>query len=99
MIGNASTGDLEPSGTCNTVPRLRAEKAGGAAERGARLAEISRNYSLQVIVTDPTGQEILNLTKMTLNRDLHDKGNIIPSIQDVIALLIDAAQEHVLPFD
>jgi hypothetical protein len=69
------------------------------AELGSRLAEISRNYSLQVIVTDPKGQEILNLTRMTLKRDLHNHGNTIPTIQDVIALLIDAAQEHVLPSD
>jgi len=99
MIGNASTGDLKQSGTCKGVPLAPAKKAAAAVERGARLAEISRNYSLQVIVTDPEGQEILNLTKVTLKRDLRDQGNTIPTIQDVIALLIDAAQEHVLPFD
>jgi hypothetical protein len=97
MIGNTSTGDLEQS--CEAVPRVRARKAPASAERGARLAEISRNYSLQIIVTDPKGQEILNLTRMTLKRDLHDEGNSIPNIQDVIALLIDAAQEHVIQFD
>jgi hypothetical protein len=99
MIGNASTGDLDRSGTCNAVRPVSAERAAAVAERVARLAEIGRNYSLQVIVTDPNGQEILNLTKMTLKRDLHDQGNIVPSFQDVLALLIDAAQEHVLPFD
>jgi len=98
MKGNASTCDLERSGSCKAVSAASAKKT-AAAERGARLAEISRNYSLQVIVTDPEGQEILNLTRMTLKRDLHDQGNSIPNIQDVIALLIDAAQEHVLPFD
>jgi hypothetical protein len=36
---------------------------------------------------------------MTLKRDLCEQGNTIPAIQDVIALLIDAAQEHVIPFD
>lgn len=98
MIGIASTGELERSGTCKAVPYVPSKKA-TAAERAARLAEISRNYSLRVIVTDPEGNEILNLTKMTLKRDLHYQRNTIPDIRDVIALLIDAAQEHVLPFD
>jgi hypothetical protein len=99
MTGNASTGDLERTGTRKAVPSGPAKKAAAAAKRAARLAKISRNYSLQVIVTDPAGNEILNLTKLTLKRDLHHRGNAIPDIQDVIALLIDAAQEHVLPFD
>lgn len=98
MKGNASTCDLERSGSCKGVPLAPANKT-ASAEHGARLAEISRNYSLQVIVTDPGGQEILNLTRMTLKRDLCEQGNTIPAIQDVIALLIDAAQEHVIPFD
>jgi hypothetical protein len=99
MIENASTGDMKPSGTRKTLRPVPARDPAAAAERRARLAEISRNYSLQVIVTDPGGREILNLTKMTTKRDLQDHGNMIPSIHDVITLLIDAAQEHVIPFD
>ena len=99
MTGNASTGNLERSRTCKAVLPAPTKKAAASAARAARLAEISRNYSLQVIVTDPEGHEILNLTKMTLKRDFHAQGNTIPDIQDVIALLIDAAQEHLLPFD
>jgi hypothetical protein len=98
MTGNATTGGLERAGTRKAAPSAPAKKA-AAAKRAARLAKISRNYSLQVIVTDPAGNEILNLTKLTLKRDLHHRGNTIPDIKDVIALLIDAAQEHVLPFD
>jgi hypothetical protein len=99
MTGNAITGDSDRSRTRKAVRPVGAKKAAAAAERAARLAEISRKYTLQVIVTNPEGHEILNLTKVTLKRDLHDKGNTIPDIRDVIALLIDAAQEHVLPFD
>jgi D-serine deaminase-like pyridoxal phosphate-dependent protein len=98
MRGNASTSNLEQSGTCKVVSLVPGRKA-GAAERAARLAEIGRNFSLQVIVRNPDGHEILNLTKMTLKRDLHDLGNTTPDIRDVIALLIDAAQEHVLAFE
>ena len=93
------TDDLELAGTrridCPTPPRQAAEAAAGAA----RLAEIGRKYTLQVIVTDPEGREVLNLTKMTLKRDSHDQGNTTPDIQDVMALLIDAAREHVIPFE
>jgi hypothetical protein len=99
MTGNATTEGWERSRTRKAVPLVAAKRAAAAAEHAARLAEISRNYSLQVIVTDPEGHEILNLTKMTLKRDLQYQENTIPDIRDVIALLIDAAQEHVLPFD
>jgi hypothetical protein len=98
MTGNATTGDLERAKTRKGVCPAPAKQAAEVAARVARLAEISRNYTLQVIVTDPEGHEILNLTKMTLQRDLHDKRIATPNIQDVIALLVDAAREHELPF-
>jgi len=99
MIGNTSTGDLERSGTCKADCPAPNKQIAQTAARAERLAEISRNYTLQVIVSDAEGNEILNLTKLTLKRDLRYQGNTVPDIKDVIALLIDAAQEHVLPFD
>jgi hypothetical protein len=99
MKENGSTDGLDRAGTRKTVTSGPAKKAAAAAERAVRLAEISRRYTLQVIVTDPEGQEIFNLTKMSLNGHLNGKGNTTPDIKDVIALLVDAAQEHVLPFD
>jgi hypothetical protein len=99
MTGKATTDGLERRGTSKADCPAPNKQISEAAARAARLAEISRKYTLQVIVTDPEGHEVLNLTKMTLNRHLHDEGDTTPDIKDVIALLVDAAQEHVLPFD
>jgi hypothetical protein len=99
MTGNATTSSLKRAGTRKADCPAPDKQIAETATRAARLAEISRKYTLQVIVTDPKGHEIFNLTKMTLDRHWHDKGNTIPDIKDVIALLVDAAQEHVLPSD
>jgi hypothetical protein len=99
MTRNGTSSDLEQAGTRRAVCPAPAKKVAEAAARTARLAELSREYNLQLIVTDPEGREILNLTKLTLKRDLHSKKNTSPDIQDVIALLVDAAREHFLPFD
>jgi hypothetical protein len=99
MTGKATTNNLERAGTRRAVCPAPAKQIAETAARAARLAEISREYTLQLIVTDPEGHEILNLTKMTLKHNLHSKRNTTPDIQDVIALLVDAAREHLLPFD
>ena len=99
MTRNGTARDLERAATRKAVCPALAKQGADAAARAARLAEISRDFTLQVIVTDPEGHEIFNLTKMTLKRDLYGKRNTTPDIQDVIALLVDAAREHVLPFD
>jgi hypothetical protein len=52
-----------------------------------------------VIVTDPDGHEVINLTKVAFKRDLHDSENAIPEMQDVLELLVEAAREYVLPLD
>ena len=61
--------------------------------------EIGRKYTLHVRVVDPEGREVLNVTKLTLGRDLYDKGDTIPEIRDVLELLVEAAREHVPPFE
>ena len=99
MARNRTVSDMERAGTRRAVCSASAKQIAEAAARAATLAAISREYTMQVIVTDPAGREVLNLTKMSLKRDLQGRGNTTPDIQDVIALLVDAAREHVLPFD
>jgi len=67
------------------------------AEHRARLIEIGRRYTLHVRVVDPEGREVLNVTKLTLGRNLHDEGDTIPQLRDVLELLVEAAEEHVRP--
>jgi hypothetical protein len=99
MARNGTASDMVRAGNRRAVCPAPAKQIAETAARAARLAEISREYTMQVIVTDPAGREVLNLTKMTLKRDLYGKRNTTPDIQDVIALLVDAAREHLLPFD
>jgi hypothetical protein len=61
--------------------------------------EIGRKYTLHVRVVDPKGREVLNLTRLTLGRNLHDEGDTLPEFQDVLELLIEAAEEHVCPME
>jgi hypothetical protein len=68
-------------------------------EHRARLMEIAQKYTLHLRVVDPEGREILNVTKLTLGRNLHEEGDTIPALQDVLELLIEAAEEHLLPSD
>ena len=80
---------------CFTQAKLHAE----AAVRMAKLIERCRQYTLQVKVTDPEGREVFTLTRLTNERDLHDQGNSIPEIDEILELLIEAAKEYVLPID
>jgi hypothetical protein len=99
MRGKAKTGDIERKGTQKAVRSAGAKHKGDAAEHRATLVEIGRRYTLHVRVIDPEGSEVLNVTRLTLGRDLHCKGNLTPDIRDVLELLIEAAEEHVLPRD
>jgi hypothetical protein len=99
VIRNAKTGDLRRTRNRRAVlPDTDKQRADVEAQT-ARLAEIGRKYTLKVIVTDLDGREVLNVTKVALKRDMHDEGNAIPEIRDVLELLIEAAEEHVLPFE
>jgi hypothetical protein len=94
VIQNAKTGDLKRTRTRRAVlPNIDKQRAEVEAQT-ARLAEIGRKYTLQVIVTDLDGREVLNLTKVALKRDMHEEGNAIPKIRDVLELLIEAAKEY-----
>jgi len=98
VIQNAKTGDLKRTRTRRAVlPNTDKQRAKVEAQT-ARLAEIGRKYTLQVIVTDLDGREVLNLTKVALKRDMHEEGNAIPEIRDVLELLIEAAKEYELLF-
>jgi hypothetical protein len=99
MRGNAKTGDIEPKGAKQAVRAGSSRKNADAAEHRAKLMEIGRKYTLHLRVIDTAGNEVLNLTKLTLGRDSHDEENSIPEILDVLELLVEAAEEHVLPFE
>jgi hypothetical protein len=99
MRGNAKSGDLQRKGTRKAVRAAGANQRAEAAEHRVRLMEIGRKYTLHLRVIDTAGNEVLNLTKLTLGRDSHDEKNSIPEILDVLELLVEAAEEHVLPFE
>ena len=99
MIRNAKTDDLKRTRNGNAVYADTDKRRAEVEAQTARLAEIGRKYTLRVIVTDLNGREVLNLTKLALNHDVHDEGNAVPEIRDVLELLIEAAEEHVLPFE
>jgi hypothetical protein len=93
MKGNPKTGDLKRARTRKAVRPAKGRQSAEAAEHSARIAEIRRNYTLQVIATDPEGHEVLNLTKVALERNFPDKAFTAIKIQDVLELLIEAAGE------
>ena len=99
MRGKAKAGDVERKGTRKAVRAASAKQKVEAAEHRARLMEIGRKYTLHVRVMDPEGNEVLNLTKLTFGRDLNREGDPPPDIRDVLELLVEAAEEHVLPFE
>jgi hypothetical protein len=55
--------------------------------------EARRKYKVQVIVTDPEGQEVLNLTKLAFERDLRKNGFATVDIQEALRTLVEAAGE------
>jgi hypothetical protein len=95
MTGNAKANGPKLQRDRQTARPAPARKKAEAAGHSARLAEIRRNYTLQVIATDPDGREVLNLTKVALECDLPDKRFAALKIQDVLELLIEAAGEWV----
>jgi hypothetical protein len=99
MRGNAKTGDIEPKGAKQAVGAGNSRQNADAAEHRGKLMEIGRQYTLHLRVIDAADNEVLNLTKLTLGRDWNHSGNTIPEIMDVLRLLVEAAEEHLLPFE
>lgn len=64
-----------------------------AREIKAGLMETGRKYRLQVIVTDPEGEEVLNLTKLAFEGELQNRGYPTPDISEALQLLVSAAGE------
>lgn len=93
MIENAKTGDRKRTGNRRAVPSDPDKQPVRVESQAARLAEIERKYTLRVIVTDQVGREVLNLTKVCLERDLPGKVAITPEIHEVLELLVEAAGE------
>ncbi|HEV2988935.1 MAG TPA: hypothetical protein VG759_10865 [Candidatus Angelobacter sp.] len=98
MIGKARTGDLRKD-TSKLVVSPGAKLDAEAAVRMAKLMERGRRYTMQVKVTDPEGRDVFTLTRLTSERDLRDQGDTVPEIDEILELLIEAANEYVLPFE
>jgi hypothetical protein len=99
MQGNAKARDPKHERIRKAIHAAGARQKAEEAEHRARLMEIGRKYTLHVRVIDPEGREVLNLTKLTLGRDLHREGDTIPEFQDVLELLVEAAEEHGCPLE
>ena len=93
MIENAKTGDPKRRVNRRTVPADTDKHSARVESQAERLAEIERKYTLRVIVTDQVGREVLNLTKVCLERDLPGKVATTPAIHEVLELLVEAAGE------
>jgi hypothetical protein len=48
---------------------------------------------VQVIVSDPEQQQVLNLTKLVFEEDMHSIGYATLDIQEMLQLLVQAAGE------
>jgi hypothetical protein len=46
-----------------------------------------------MIVSDPEHQQVLNLTKLVFEDDMHTNGYATPDIQEMLQLLVEAAGE------
>lgn len=75
------------------VRPVAAKQKSGVGEPGVSLAESGRKYRVQVIVTDPEGQEVLNLTKLAFEGELQKSGYPTPDIGEVLQMLVSAAGE------
>jgi hypothetical protein len=93
LITNAKPSDRMLTGNRGAVPSGSIKQPANVESQAARLAEIERKYTLQVIVTDQVGREVLNLTKVCLERDLPGKVATTPEIHEVLELLVEAAGE------
>ncbi len=93
MIQNAKIAEPKPVKNRRAVLSGPDKQPAALESQSARLAEIGRKYTLQVIVTDQVGREVLNLTKVCLERDLPGKVATTPEIHEVLELLVEAAGE------
>lgn len=57
------------------------------------MTETGRKYRVQLIVTDPEGQVVLNLTKLAFEDELQNGGYPTPNIGGALELLVNAAGE------
>jgi hypothetical protein len=84
---------LTLAGNHTAVFPITTEHKSEAEEPRARLTETERKYRVQVIVTDPEGQEVLNLTKLAFEDELQHSGNPTLDIAEALQLLVDVAGE------
>jgi hypothetical protein len=72
---------------------VAAKQTAEAGKPRAELKEAGRKYRMQVIVTDPEGKEVLNLTKLAFEGELQNGGFPTPDSGEALQLLVNAARE------
>jgi hypothetical protein len=90
---NTTSGGLTLARNHKAVPPIAAKQKSEAGDPGVWLTETGRKYRVQVIVTDPEGQEVLNLTKLAFEGELQNRGYPPPDIGEALQLLVNAAGE------
>ena len=60
---------------------------------GLALTGTMRKYQVHLKVIDPDGQEILNLTKLAFEQELHRRGFCDANIEEALVMLVEAAGE------
>jgi hypothetical protein len=89
---NPTTGSLKTRNH-KAVRPLKAKQKSEASEIAAGSMETGRKYRVQVIVTDPEGLEVLNLTKLAFEDELQNIGYPTSDLGEVLQLLVEAAGE------
>jgi hypothetical protein len=94
MRGNDTTLGLTPARDHKAGRAVTANQKQEAGEPRVGSPETRRKYyRVQVIVSDPEGQHVLNLTKLVFEGDMHANGYATPDIQEMLQLLVEAAGE------
>jgi hypothetical protein len=90
---NATTRGLTPARSHKAGWAVTANQKPEEGEPRPGSTETWRKYRVQVIVSDPEQQQVLNLTKLVFEEDMHSIGYATLDIQEMLQLLVQAAGE------
>jgi len=93
MNRNTTCEGLTPGTNHEAVRPIAVKQESEVREPGVRSTEMGRKYRVQVIVTDPEEQVVLNLTKLAFEDELQNSGYPTPDIGEALQLLVSAAGE------
>ena len=93
MRRNATTRGLTPTRNHKAGRAPTANQKPQAGEPRAGSTETWRKYRVQVIVSDPKGEQVLNLIKLVFEDDMHANGYATPDIKEMLQMLVEAAGE------